>query len=312
MSINLKYISLDFKLVFREAISLHFPEALLRGGFGYNLRKVVCIQKQLDCEECMMQNSCIYAKLFMQKKVENINFHNINSAPPAYLFNVVGKEDDKTIILRVVLLETCFNYVDHIIYTFIRMSETGIGRDRIPFVIENITDNVSNRLIYEDFSKKLKQASIGELNLNKDNLQEDQTKSNLKIKLVSPLRILHKGKLIDDFSFENIIKSALIRLTLISGIYGKYPENFDAKSYLDQAKSVTLEKQKTKYIKKFRRSTRQNQKIAVCGFEGKLEYYGNINNFRQILQFASLMGIGKSTTFGCGRMECYIDSLKIE
>ena len=63
---SITYLRLRFHLVAQEDCNLPtWKGSLLRGAFGFALRRTVCTMKRGQlCKDCMLRSQCAYTRLF--------------------------------------------------------------------------------------------------------------------------------------------------------------------------------------------------------------------------------------------------------
>ena len=60
-----KFAKFRFYLHPLENIYLpHYKGSVLRGGFGNIFKKTVCMNNRSECNECMLQEKCVYSYIF--------------------------------------------------------------------------------------------------------------------------------------------------------------------------------------------------------------------------------------------------------
>ena len=305
---NLPYIQLRFKIAPSSYVGRYFPEALFRGAFGNVLKRLVCINKKESCENCFLSKNCSFAVLFFPDKIIE-RFHNIKNPPPPYNFFFIKNKDKESLDFDFILLKDGFNYITHIIFTFIRMGEISIGRDKYGYKIESITDMSNGNNIFDIDNNQLTNPNICKFSFD---INQKQSKDKLKIDFISPLRLKKDNDWNKDISFYDIVKALLLRFSLLAECYGEYDKEFDHSSFLENAKKVTKIDENMHITNRKRYSTTQEHKINMGGVKGSITFEGeNIGFYENILRFGELFGIGKNTTFGCGRY-MLVESLKVK
>ena len=61
-----------------------FKGSTLRGGFGHVFRKIVCVNKDKECNHCFLHEKCIYARVF-ESRPPSRHFVRKYSVAPARL-----------------------------------------------------------------------------------------------------------------------------------------------------------------------------------------------------------------------------------
>ena len=88
------YIYFRFYIVFEKKISGYFPEALIRGGIGYTLKRLICInKKESNCLICFIRNNCLFNIMFYKNFEKDISpIKNIKTAPVPFIISVWRKK----------------------------------------------------------------------------------------------------------------------------------------------------------------------------------------------------------------------------
>jgi len=181
------------------------------------------------------------------------------------------------------------------------MGENGFGKERIGYIIRDIIDLSSDKSIYEDKARSLKNAQVVNFNYNFNEI--NGKRKNFSIDIASPTRIHQNNKFNYELSFKDIIKYSLIRGGLLTELYGEKSEEVNPAEILNLAESVKTVKTNINWSKRQRYSETQEKKVSMGGVTGNIEYYGEIDPFKAILKIPEIFGIGKNTTFGRGRMK---------
>ena len=301
---SIPYIHLEINIETEFPIHFHFPEALIRGGFGNVLRNLVCVNKKSECKDCFLMNSCIFSIMFFTDyKNRKGSFSTIKTIPHPYIFHSHRRNSRNELIFEMILFRDCFKYFSHIIYALMSMGETGIGKNRIKFKINQIKDNNNGEIIFEEGNKGIKDPIEKDLSIKYD--KADSNTRRMKIEFVSPMRIIRNNKMIENISFKDVIKSGLLRIGILDKIYGEESDVIDLKNILNESEKVKTIERNLYYKSQRRYSTVQDQKIEVGGYMGSMTYEGKTDKFESILKCLLITGTGKSTSFGCGRINYY-------
>ena len=242
----------------------------LRGGFGWALKKSVCIFKGHNCAECLVAGQCIYARTFEPVPQENLPPHIAASSPP-YCFEPPEVMRTywplgSTLEFSMVLFGQANEYLPYYIYAVERMGEAGIGlgeeEERCPFLLESVT--CGGQELYDP--KQLKMTGQPELRDLNSVFVEPGSPSRLKIRLVSPLRMQSDKSFQENLPFQVLVRGILRRVSSLFHLYGRGEPDLDYRGLISRAEDVHQE-------------------------------YASLN------WTAHLVHIGKQTTFGLGRFE---------
>lgn len=253
----------------------YFIGSQLRGALGYALKKVTCINPSFKCDGCFAISNCLYYEFYEEKNV----FHKFR-----FDFEL-GKE-----------------YYDFSFYLFDDATQ------KLPYVVSAfhmmLTQNGLGveRKTYKNFDMYINDESCmknGQINLPKDcikNLTIDKISQNISLEFITPLRIKKENKFIrgDSLELKDIINSIYQRqMKLLGRGHKKFPYEIKGK----------LVKKELRYKELTRKSNRQKTTMNLGGIMGTIE----INNLNkegyEVLKVGELIGVGKSTVFGLGKIK---------
>ncbi len=295
---RIPYIKLNIEISFKNQVRHYFIEALIRGALGHFSKKLVCINKDQPCENCILRDNCSFYTAFISDFRGELQFNDITTVPHPYLL-YYQKTTDNTGVIEIIFFNKLFHHIHCFIYTFIKMGEAGIGKDRNHFSIQKVIEAQTGENLFDAENLQFTTPAPQQFCLN-GHVRE--AADNIKIEFFSPLRLKSNKKFVNEIEFARLIKSALIRLSLLSQIYGQYDlRREQIRDLLDQAEGVVKESEDLKLIKRLRYSQTQEKKMNMGGLVGSVVYQGNITPFLDILLAAGEFGIGKNTTFGCGK-----------
>lgn len=96
------------------------------------------------------------------------------------------------------------------------------------------------------------------------------------IKICTPLRIRHGGKIIKSISFETLIRNITNRIKMITARYGGWIDCSEAERLQSLAAQVQTVKEDVRVEPMARYSNRAGRKMDFSGIVGELEYKGNL------------------------------------
>lgn len=299
---SISYAYLRFYLQLNTPIYPGFPDALIRGSFGNTLKKIVCVNRESECTSCLLRQSCAFGMFFYPTLDREIEFRHINTPPPPYSFVVYPPGPKQELIVDLLLFPPGFSYIPYIVYAFLTMGKKGIGKAKITFRLQRITDLANMQSVYVEDDENI--GSPDPITLNPI-YESDKWEGiqRLRIEFTSPLRLKTKNGFISNPDFLDIVKASLIRLSLLVYVYGTGSLRKEAKSLLEKAEGIKRGITDIRWQKRRRYSSNQKRTLAMGGMNGWIEYHGDFQPFHSLLDSASLLGIGKSTTFGFGRFK---------
>ena len=252
-----------------------FIGSLIRGTFGYALKKVVCINPSFKCEGCFAEDKCSYYSFYEKEN---------SFAPYRFDINLGTKKFDFGLYL---FNEAC-KELPYIISALAQMlQERGVTRKRITF--EKFTILVNQKVVFEN--NEFKSLDILQKELKVDNYCRD-----IKIKLLTPIRIKKNNRFLkNNLELEDILRS----------IYQRYTELEEGKKvfkldYTPSYKSILKALRPQKLVRK---SNRQKQTMRMDGIVGEIAVLGVDRESYRLLKIGEIIGVGKQTIMGLGKIE---------
>ncbi len=253
----------------------YFTGSMLRGAMGYALKKVTCINPSYRCDGCFAQNSCLYYDFYEQTN----SFHK-------YRFEI--ELGSNRFDFGLYLFEKACEELPYILSALHKtLTENGLTKNNYHF--KNLTINVNNQEVFDGVEFK-------SLDIEPKKFQIDSFCPNIKIKLLTPLRIKKNNRFLrDDIDIEDILRS----------IYQKAQEFETGKKAfkLDYEPKYTTTLKALEYKPLLRKSNRQGKQMNMDGIMGEIVVLGIDRRSYELLKLGEIIGVGKQTVMGLGRVE---------
>ena len=118
---------------------IRFPSykgSAFRGGFGYAFKRVVCVIKGKECDDCLLKQKCIYSYIFETPPPQDTEMlrlypkvpHPFVIEPP--VTEKQSFEAGEEISFHLILIGNAIDYIPYFIYTFTELGKQGIGQGR--------------------------------------------------------------------------------------------------------------------------------------------------------------------------------------
>ena len=302
----------SFKLRAVEDLLLPaYKGATLRGGFGTALKNVVCALRRQECKTCLLRAQCVYVYLFETPPGADSEMMRLYPAAP-HPFVIEPPESDarripagETVEFGLVLIGRALDYLAHFTYAFIRLGESGLGRGRGKFELEEVCATAGNRSlpIYRGSEQILRQFPMVQLGDAIAARERDFRDVNqLTCKFVTPTRIKFAEKLVEKPHFHHLIRSLVRRISSLCYFHGGEKLNMDFRGLIERAERVVRTDYRLRWIDWERYSTRQKQHMTLGGFSGEVIFQGDFTEFLPLLTAGELFHLGKGATFGLGKL----------
>lgn len=122
--------------------------------------------------------------------------------------------------------------------------------------------------------------------------------SALRIRMLSPLRLLENGRPIVRFDFSRFARSVMRRVSSLAYYYGDYEFDCDFRMLSHLAKAVSITEDK------FILTTSGNRKMS--GITGYGSFAGDFSGLMPFLVLGTYVHVGKAASYGMGRYELFI------
>jgi hypothetical protein len=292
---------------------IHLPKykgSTLRGGFGYALKEVSCTRKRQDCGTCMLRERCVYLYLFETPPPPDAEImrlyptapHPFIIEPPENGDRVIPQREDFEFGLTVI--GRALDYIPYFIYAFIRLGETGLGKGKNKFSLENVSAMSPDGFIpiYNKENQSLKKPDpFPDLPTVDARCESMRSARRLGIEFKTPTRIKSGGHLNDGPEFHHLIRSLLRRLSALSYFHCGRKLDADFKGLIERASQIECVSSDVHWRDWDRYSTRQKQKMTLGGFVGETVFSGDFREFLPLLVWGETLHVGKAASFGLGK-----------
>jgi len=123
----------------------------------------------------------------------------------------------------------------------------------------------------------------------------------LTIEFLTQTRLKHEGRFVRTPEFQILFRRLLGRLSSLSRFHCGAPLDVDFRELIDQAASIGLIKDDTKWTRWQRYSSRQDRRMEWEGIVGRAAYEGHFAPFWTFLSFGQFVHVGHGATFGLGK-----------
>ncbi|MFA6684284.1 MAG: CRISPR system precrRNA processing endoribonuclease RAMP protein Cas6, partial [Arcobacteraceae bacterium] len=253
----------------------YFIGSQLRGALGYALKKVTCINPSYTCDGCFAVSNCLYHEFYEEKNT----FHK-------YRFDFeLGREFYN---FDFYLFDSATAKLPYIVSAFhMLLTQIGLGKEKKTYSKFDMYINDEN--CFSDGKLKLPQNFIKTFTI-------DNFYPNISLRFATPLRIKKENVFLrsDEIGLDELVNSIYQRqMRLLGKEYKKFPYPI-----IGEIVSKELHfKELSRY------SNRQKTDMKLGGIIGEMKLKNlNIETYN-ILKVGELIGVGKSTVFGLGKIK---------
>lgn len=273
-----------------------FGANVLRGKFGAEFRRLVCIGKSSDCLKCLVRTSCPYAVIFepspppltkVMRKYESIPRPFVIYFP----FGSLSLNEGDLMSIDLTLIGKANEYLPYFVYCFSNILK------KLGFELQHVLFNGRNLL-------KGDSIDIPSNNYNYLKFEIDGNRTLFSVELIfeSPIRLIFKGELQEKPSFSALMRNFFRRITLLDYFYcggsGEYPFK-EVLGLVDQVNLIEASLSED-IFKRF--SRRQKREIPLYGVTGRARYEPVPGFLLPYLKSMKDIHVGKNTTFGFGKV----------
>jgi len=311
---GIRFQKFSFSLRVLEQFPLpRFKGTTLRGGFGVQFKRTVCLNKSCDdCSLCSLKNVCSYSYVFETSPFEGSKkLRNIKDIPRPFVIDPPPGEENifepgDIINFQLVLIGKAIDYLPYFILVFKELGKIGLGRKYGRFELEKVEELLLNsdresRNIYSGQDEILHRVGPPITYADISAADDMSFLKEITFHFLTPTRIQFDGKLIGDIEFHHIIRALLHRLSALSYFHCGEEMKVDYKGIIARAMSVRKKYSDLKWLDIERYSSRQKARMKLGGIIGKANFLGDLSEFMPLILLGEHVHIGKSCTFGLGK-----------
>lgn len=253
----------------------YFIGSQIRGAFGYALKKVSCINPSYNCEECFASSNCLFHQFYEEKNTYHKYRLDFELGKIYYDFSLYLFDD------------VCEKLPYVISALHMMLTQNGLGKEKIKYETFEIFINDESCL------------KNGKIVLPKNFIKRFEIQNryeNIKLKFSTPLRIKKENRFLrsEEIELHSLINSIYQRqMKLLGRDYKKFPY---------EIKGEIINKN-LQFKELTRLSNRQKTTMNMGGLIGEIEFKNLNKECFEVLKLGELLGVGKQTVFGLGKIE---------
>ncbi|MCK9330762.1 MAG: CRISPR system precrRNA processing endoribonuclease RAMP protein Cas6 [Candidatus Cloacimonetes bacterium] len=254
----------------------------IRGIWGRNLKKLFCLQRNIDCKDCEFTN-CSYLELFEK--------HN-NTGTDFRPYIIYQEKHSSCIQMNFTFFGELIHQYEKLLLPIIQLNDKYyfFKGQKKTITIHSIKDS-ENNIVYKD-KEIINNPKISSIDLGKD------YEKDIMVKFESPLRMKYNNNLMKEFNKEAFVKNLYRRVSFMLDQYDSSQNklmNLEESSF-DFEYSANL-----RWYEKKRQSLRQNQKMSIGGLIGDIIFKDINQQLYYLLKLGEVLHIGKQSSFGNGK-----------
>lgn len=276
--------------------------SLAGNDFASACRDLVCRRPERECDSCRLLDSCEWHLVFGQKlspDPSELKRHQKPPLPFAFSFpglvEPAGGDTPGGVECGLVVVGLAIPHLNMLLEGFCRVLAGG------PCAVQADLVRIGSRDYQGTIHPLRGSRSVNHpeelVVLSSAGLMDRYTWGDgpLRIRLLSPLRMIEDGRLLTGFDFSRFARSLMRRVSSLAYYYGDCGFNCDFKALSAQAAAVSC----TEYH--FAPVTPRNRKLS--GVTGHGCFTGDFNGLLPFLVAGQYVHAGKGATFGMGWYE---------
>lgn len=301
---NIQANRYTFTLAMLEPVKLpEYIGSTLRGGFGHAFKKVVCTFKGRQCDDCLLKHRCVYAYVFETLPPEDTAvMRKYRRAPHPFVIepSMEGRQcyaPGEPLEFGLVLIGKGIEYLPYFIYAFEELGNMGIGKGKGKYSLKQV--RCGTEVVYDGAARTMKSAGVA----TTAETPPEQAADSLTLRFITPTRIVRNEKLVDTPTFQDIFRTLLRRLSLLSYFHCGQELQADYKGLIERSGNIKSIASSLKWHDWERYSTRQDERMTLGGFLGEMTFEGDLAEFIPFFIAGEMVHVGKGTGFGLGGYE---------
>lgn len=305
-----------YRVVFEARESLDLPGYLgstLRGAFGHAFRAVAC-PSHIN-EPCPIPLQCPYHLIFETSPPPNsdaLRTHDEIPRPfviaPAHSEPVIGEgarrmfQPGDEVSFELVLIGRAQEFFPYFVVALREVNRIGRGRQAIELrrIDALSVGGNGSRSVYEA-SDNLVRGSADSISI--EDCARAPAEGPLTIEFLTQTRLKHDGRFVRTPEFQILFRRLLGRLSSLSRFHSGTPLDVDFRGLIDDAGSIRLTQDDTKWTRWQRYSSRQDRRMEWEGIVGCARYEGDFASLWKFLRFGEFVHLGHGATFGLGKFQ---------
>lgn len=292
-----------------------FKGALLRGGFGYAFQRAACVAACWGhAERCTATLLCPYRWVFETPHPAGVaHLHDLQDVPRPFVIEPPLNQQrhyaaGDSLEFGLVLIGRGVDFLPYFLHGLAGLGQAGLGRELAQARLERVEAlepfTPMGQPIYQD-GQVLDVAALPLLNLAEVPVRASELPADLRLDLLTPLRVKAGGTFIEELDLGAIMQAIGWRINALSAFHGPGPWAYDYRPLVAAARQVHIASTALHWADWERTSTRGGgqRRMKLGGLIGRATLREVPVAVRAGLLAASVLHVGKACVFGHGRVE---------
>jgi len=279
-----------------------YAGSTLRGAFGGALRRIACMTRVPSCTGCPLLRTCPYAVVFESAPpAEGHSLQKFSEVPRPYVIEPPAWgarewQPGETLEFSMVLLGRALEQAPLIVLAWQRALAQGIGPGDGRAQLLRVTQETatSEHRVFDTDDRNIQAPRI-------ESVPPSTPPATAILHFHTPLRLQANGHALgaERVDARRLILALARRISLLAEFHGNGAPGFDFAALAKDAEALT-ETRKLSWRDWSRRSSRQQQTMALGGLVGEWTLNGDLSRIWPLLQFGQTTHVGKEAVFGLG------------
>jgi hypothetical protein len=282
-----------------------FAGPMLRGAFGYALKRLVCAMRLRDCDGCPLEHACIYTTLFETRPTPGSGLMTrYDRAPHPFVLVIDSpiegpREGAAFAPARLQVGLRLFGEAVRAAPFALRALEEagarGFGPSRTPFRLLGVAEE--GEAAAPSYDGAWPPARVRPA--------PPPAAARTRLRFLTPLRLKRENRLVtaDALTGPDLAMQAVRRLGLIASFFAGGAQGMDFPALKRAAQTARLTDARLVWRDLTRHSSRQNTRLGVGGLIGEATLeIGDDPGLAAAIGWAATLHIGKGASMGLGRV----------
>lgn len=313
---------LRLRCTLRALAPAHLPAykgSLLRGAFGHALRRIACaFGPDQPCATCRLRRACVYTRLF-ETFIEGEPppfLRGLPTSPRPYIFEPQGEDRDLApgdpLAFDLILIGQAAAHQAHALLAIERMAAGGLGRDRHRFELQSALILGADGAWSEADSQRpatplLAGAPLPRTAVEAASISSQAPAGNIPaettLHFLTPTRIKIRDHLAPSIGVRPLVFAMLRRILELAHFHVPGADlDWTFRPLLVHSSTLQIQASDLRWHDWQRYSNRQQTKMSLGGFVGRLDVAGDLEPLLPLLRATEILHVGKGATFGLGKV----------
>lgn len=300
------------RVTMRAEEMLHLPPykgSTFRGAFGHAFKRVACPLRR-QCEGCAHRTVCVYVYVFETAGSSDDSAVARGSAV-AHPFVVEPPETAQgefrpgdTLTFGLILIGRAIPLAPYFLAACREMGRLGLGRGRgrcrLERAMADDPEEPAGRQVY-DGERDLMAAAVPPWSMQDLEDGAAPVGDRVTLEFLTPTRLRRDADLVVRPDFATLATVLLRRVSVLAEVHCGHLPAINACEILAPAADVAVETSDLRWYDWERYSARQDARMALGGFVGRITFTGPLSPWWPLLKLGEILHVGKGTGFGLGK-----------